>query len=220
MGRLRMDEKLASGFFAALVHFAKELTKTDKEIITDMGLLNVRLYFIYDSPIIGVIVVDPDDQKEEVIAVMKNIVHEFKSKYDLSKWDHNTYPFEKFRDYMKTQIKPYHEKIKEKLFRTSLQIFNKYKNFAIDAEWDQQISRFQFEFDPRLMTVIGTVFDFMGSKILRETNGKSVTYKADNSLIITDTNLNIWNPDLFQVYKDALKVLQEIEADFAIKYAR
>ncbi len=219
VGNLSLDPILMSGFFAAIVYFAKELTKSDSDVITDLGLLNNRAYFIYDFPLIGVIVVDHEDEKEEVVEVMKNILSEFKTQFDLGNWDRNTYTFEQFRYFMKNKIKSQFQQIKRKIFQTAQQIFSKYKHLGCEAEWDLLISQFQQEFDPRLMIVAGSVFEYMGSKVLREKNGSNHKYTGQNQVITTNTFLNIWDPDLFNVYHDALKFLEGIDSEFSEKYA-
>ncbi|MHA1379907.1 MAG: hypothetical protein ACTSRG_16175 [Candidatus Helarchaeota archaeon] len=222
VGSLKIDPNLASGFFVAILKFIQELLKSDKEVITDMGMQNMRLYFVYSPPIIGVIAVDPGDNPQETTSVVKYILEEFKRKYDLTHWDHDVYPFQEFSRYMKNKIKGYYDKLKYQIFYEAFKVYNKYRKFGIDEEWDEKIELVIQEFEPQFLCLTGTCFEYMGSKIM----GADIMQSADISpefdheteILISDTSLNIWNKDLYLVLKRILEYIQKLEAYFKKKY--
>ncbi|MHA1383999.1 MAG: hypothetical protein ACTSR3_09640 [Candidatus Helarchaeota archaeon] len=222
VGSLKIDPNLASGFFIAILKFIKELLKSDEEVITDMGMLNMRLYFVYYPPLIGVIAVDPEDSKEEVTSVVKYILQEFQKKYDLNNWNHDVYPFREFSEYMKQKIKNYYEKVRYQIFYKAYQIYDKYKDFGIESEWDEKIELLQQSLGPQFMMVTGSYFEYMGSKIMGADIMQSADiepeYDLETQLMISDTNINIWNKDLFLIVKETMKYLENIDAYFAIKF--
>ncbi|NVM03897.1 MAG: hypothetical protein HWN67_16315 [Candidatus Helarchaeota archaeon] len=222
IGNLKLDPNLASGFFSAITKFIKELLNTDEEVITDMGMLNIRLYFVYNPPLIGVIAVDPEDNKEEVTSTVKFILKEFQNKYNLTNWDHDAYPFKQFSKYMKDMIKKHIDKIKYKIFYKAFKIYNKYEKYGIKDEWDNMIEEFQQELGPRFMIVTNTLFDYMGSKIMGEDVVQKANHELENDLdtkmIVSNTSINIWNKDLCEVLKDSFKYLHKIDTYFNEKY--
>ncbi|NVM02164.1 MAG: hypothetical protein HWN67_07500 [Candidatus Helarchaeota archaeon] len=219
VGSLKIDPDLASGFFAAILNFIRELMKSDKELITDMGMLNNRLYFVHLPPLIGVISVDFEDDGEEVTSVVKHILEEFKNKYDLTNWDHDVYPFRQFRIYMKDKIKNVLEKLKYKIFYNAFRIYNKYKKYNIDVEWNAKINQFLQKFEPQFELLTGTRFEYMYSNIMGSDIIQSADIRPDiateTELLISNTSINIWNKDLFHVLRDAYKFLDEIDSFFA-----
>lgn len=222
VGSLKIDPNLASGFFAAILNFIKELVKSDEEVITDMGMLNNRLYFVYLPPLIGVIVVDPEDDRDEVTSVTKYILQEFLNKYDLANWDHNIYPFQQFREYMKEKIKNRVSEIKYSIFYEAFKIYKKYKQYSIDNEWDTKIDQFQQELSTQFLLSTGTLFEYMGSKIMgakiMEEADIEPDYDSETKILLTITSLNIWNKELIEVLGNVLKSLREIDTNFAAKY--
>ncbi len=223
VGSLKIDPNLASGFFAAILTFIKELMTSDEERITDMGMLNNRLYFVYEPPqLIGVIAVDPEDDREEVTSVVKYILREFKNKYDLDNWDHDIYPFREFSKYMKEKVMGRLDDLKYSIFYKAYEMYDKYRDFEIAEEWNEQVDRFEQENNPAFMLAAGTVLNSLSSKIMGANIIQSADIKPDHDpetqLLLSNTNLNIWNKDLFNAYKNALNVLQEIDDHFSEKY--
>ena len=218
VGSLKIEPNLASGYFMAIIKFIKELVKSDEEVITDMGMRNNRLYFVYEPPLVGVIAVDSNDDKEEVTSVMKYILQEFQRKYDLKNWDYDAYPFRKFSNHMKSKIEQYYNEIMDKIFYEAFKIYSKYKKYGLDEEWNDKINQFQQEFGPQFMVITGTVFDYMGSKMMQDIDIREPEYDPETQLIISDTNINIWNKDLLLLFKDAMESLHEIDAYFTEKY--
>ncbi|MHA1298326.1 MAG: hypothetical protein ACTSO9_02665, partial [Candidatus Helarchaeota archaeon] len=182
----------------------------------------MRLYFVYYPPLIGVIAVDPEDSKEEVTSVVKYILQEFQKKYDLNNWNHDVYPFREFSEYMKQKIKNYYEKVRYQIFYKAYQIYDKYKDFGIESEWDEKIELLQQSLGPQFMMVTGSYFEYMGSKIMGADIMQSADiepeYDLETQLMISDTNINIWNKDLFLIVKETMKYLENIDAYFAIKF--
>ena len=225
VGSLKINPNLASGFFVAILNFIQELLKSDSEVITDMGMLNMRLYFVYlntEPPLIGVIAVDPADSREEVTGVTKYILQKFQEKYDLANWDHDVYPFQEFSDYMKNKIKDYYEKLKYRIFYKAFQIYKKYQKFNIDDEWNQKIEYLQEAFEPQFMMITGTCFEYMGSKIMgadiMQMADVDPEYDLETEIMISNTNVNIWNKDLFLVLQNVWTYLENIDAFFKTKY--
>ncbi|MFX1449281.1 MAG: hypothetical protein ACFFCM_00480 [Promethearchaeota archaeon] len=219
VGSLKIDPDLASGFFAAILNFIRELMKSDKELITDMGMLNNRLYFIHLPPLIGVISVDFEDDGEEVTSVVKYILQEFKNKYDLTNWDHDVYPFRQFRVYMKNKIKNSLAQLKYKIFYEAFKIYNKYKKYNIDIEWNTKIYQFLQKIEPQFELLTGTCFEsmyshIMGSNIMQLADIKP-DFSPETELLLSNTSINIWNKDLFFILKDAYKILNEIDTFFS-----
>ena len=72
------------------------------------------------------------------------------------------------------------------------------------------------------MMITGTCFEYMGSKIMGADIMKEADvnpeYDSETQIMISNTNVNIWNKDLFLVLNNVWAYLENIDAYFAIKF--